>query len=414
MLDELPLEILENEFYPFFDMVFKTLFLTMLLTPISASAEPVRKSLLTPDQQQHILDGIDNILGMKFDNAQREFESLGKKVPGHPFAHFGYASVAWLRYIYEYEQSDQSLMKPFDDAVENGVDAANIWVKKHPEDAEGWMARGAINGLYGRMMMTQRRYIKGYFTARTAMKSVRKALELDPEMVDAKLGVGMYDYYTDVYPHFIGALAKIVMGGSRARGIKTLHEVAEGGKYTHWTAKMILVEIYNHDPFGAADPAKAVKIMKVVRDGYPNSPMMHSAELVSQLNAKQYAAVEAGALEFNRRVDAGMYPTLEKAKGLVILGHAQWFLGKPDQALDAFRAATVFKLKGQLSRYAVAALIKAGNVLDTQGRRDDAKALYVLARRQPDHWGFKRIASKYQSKPYVFPSPPFSIVPRYK
>jgi tetratricopeptide (TPR) repeat protein len=377
-----------------------------------ARSAPAHKSLLTPDQQQHILDGVQRILKMDFDGAQSEFETLEKKVPGHPFAYFGYASVAWLRYIYENEQSDQSLMEPFDEAVTTGVRAANVWVKKHPDDAEGWMARGAINGLYGRMLVTRRRFVKGYFTARTAMKSVRKALELDPELHDAKLGVGMYDYYTDVYPHFIGVLAKIVMGGNRERGIRILHEVAEKGRYTNWTAKMLLVEIYNHDPFGSADPEKAVAIMKDVRSSFPDSAMLHSAELVSKLNAKRYGEVERGTVEFLERVDSGMYPALERAKGLVILGHARWFLGKPEEALTVFQRATGIKLKGNLSRYAVAALIRAGNVLDTLGRRGDAKYLYARAKRQPDHWGFKRLASRYMSKPFSYRSPPFSIIPR--
>lgn len=380
-----------------------------MLGATGASAE--KPKFLNPEQEAYIHRGVEKMIRMEFDASRKEFEVLEKMVPGHPHPYFGYASVAWLRFIYESEQSDQALLKPFHEAIEKGIDVSDAWVKLHPEDAEGWMTRGALHGLYARLLMTRHRYIKGYFTARTSMKSVRRALKIDPELMDAKLGIGMYDYYTDVYPHFVGVLAKLVLRGDRERGIALINEVAEKGRFSKWTAKMALVEIYTHDMWGAKDPERAVEIMAEVREAFPNSSMLHSAELCAKLYANHYAEVEVDAVKFIKRVDSGEYLALEKAKGLLILGHAQWFLGKPTLALKSFREAALIKMKGQLSRYAVASLIRAGNVLDTMGKREDAMALYKQAKGQPDHWGFKKVAALHLSKPFILPTLPFIITP---
>lgn len=372
------------------------------------------KSYVTPAMHARVAAGLDDLLKMKFDAAESEFAALEKLNPEHPYAGFGRTSVAWMRYIYENEQSDQSLLKPFEERVRATITTAERWIAKRPDDAEAWMAHGAASGIYGRLLVTRRRYVKGYFTARRAMKSIHKALEIDPDLEDAKLGIGMYDYYTDVYPHFIGALAKLVLGGNRARGIATLREVAAKGRYSKWSAKMLLVEIYNHDPFGAADPKQAVAIMKEVRAAYPESSILHSAELVSLYNAGRFDEAAAGAREFVRRVETGRYLPIEKAKGYGILGHALWAQGKAAEAVDAFTTGAAVELKGALSRWAVWGLIRAGNALETMGKRGAAMDFYARAKNQPDHWGYRKLAVRWLSKPFFENGPPYSMVPSHK
>ena len=54
-----------------------------------------------------------------------------------------------------------------------------------------------------------------------------------------------------------------------------------------------------------------------------------------------------------------------------------------------------------MSRWAVWASIKAGNLEDMLGRRADALNDYNLALAQTDRWGFYALAKPFVSKPYV-------------
>lgn len=388
--------------------LFLLVFLLFLSSPLRAAPPSIN-----PDMDRQIRKGIDAIYHMKFDLAQAEFERLRQIDPEHPYAYFGLTAVAWVRYVYETEQTDQSLIAPFEESVEKAVTVAAAWTKSHPEDAQGWMALGAVHGIMSRLCLLRGQYVKGYFTGRTAMKSVRKALKLDPELHDARLGLGMYDYYTDLYPRLVGALAKIVLRGNRARGIQTLREVSQKGRYMSAAAKMILVEIYTSDPFGARDPKAALAIMEEVRAVYPHSAMMHAAYLTSMYEAKRFDDVLRGCEEYLKQVSLGTYRPIELAKGEVIRGTALCRLNKHEEALRAFKGASSVKVGDQLSRWAVWALIRAGQAADILNRRQEALENYRQAAAQPDLWGYRKIANRYISKAYrgetssltVYPSP---------
>lgn len=243
-------------------------------------------------------------------------------------------------------------------------------------------------------------WIEAYFVGRKALGFMRSAIKSDPQVHDARLGLGMYDYYSDLFPRIIGPLAKLVLRGDRQRGIETLSLVAEKGHYSRNTAKILLVEIFTEDRYGARDAPKAIEIMKDLRAQYPDSAMMHSSELVAFYESERYAQVVAGAQEYLARVKAGKYKPIEAAKGNVILGCGLWAMGRKEEALAAFDAASKVLYGSRLSRWAVWAHLCAGELLDSMGRREQALARYRAAIAENDRWGVKRLAKAYLSRPY--------------
>jgi tetratricopeptide (TPR) repeat protein len=255
------------------------------------------------------------------------------------------------------------------------------------------------------LLVVRREWIKAYFHARKAVAITRKAVQADPEYYDAYLGLGMYDYYSDLYPRLVGVLAHLVLGGDRLRGIATLRKVAEKGKFSRSIAKILLVEIYTEDPFGAKDPKEAVRIVEELRAEYPTSAMMHSSELVAWYSAQRYQDMVAGAGDYLRLVREGKYNPIEAAKGAVILGTAQWALGQKKAALDSFHLAAQIRLGGRLSRWAVWALIRSGQLRDTMGLREEALADYRAALDAPDEWHLRSLAKDGIAKPFSEQAP---------
>lgn len=369
------------------------------------AALPAGSVPMPPEMQAHLLEGVDSIYRMQFDRAEAAAKRAIAINPEHPHAYMGLAGVAWTRYVYESDQSDPKLIDAFAERTRETIEVAERWLKKHPRDANGLMALGAAYGISSRLMVIRKQWIKAYWHGRKAVNVTREAVKADPKLWDAYLGVGMYDYYSDLYPHFIGALAKIVLRGNRARGIETLKLVAEKGRLSQSNAKILLVEIYTEDPFGAKDPAKAIAIMKELRAKYPESAMVHSAELVALFTAARYEEVVSGARDYLERVKKGRYNDIERGKGFVILGCGLWAAGKKDEALGAFRESMKVDFNGAPSRWAVFAHIKAGNLLDALGRREEALAEYKFAIKQPDLWDFRGLAKGYVSKPYAHALP---------
>lgn len=352
---------------------------------------------VTSEMDRAVREGVDAIYNMDFDGAQAIYERMRALNPEHPFAEFGLSAVAWARYVYGSEMGDDSLLKPFEDQVERTVKVGRAWCKAHPDDAEGLVALGAAQGIEGRLLATRRQYIRAYMSARASMKSVRQAVKIDPEFKDPYLGLGMYDYYTDLYPRMIRPLAKLVLRGDRERGIRQIRLVADHGRWMSVTGKMILVEISLHDPYGARDPALAVKLMEEVRAKYPKSAMLHSAHLIALYQAGRLDDFHKGSEEFVRKTSTGEYRKMDVAKGYVLLGTSFVALRRPEQAVEAFLQAAQH-YPG--NRWAVWALIRAGNVYDLMGKREEALSAYKRAAEAPDRWGYKEHALSGLGRPF--------------
>lgn len=383
------------------------------MTPLLLAAGLAHAGSITPEMDRELMLGLDSVYGMDFNAADASMQRLIALAPEHPYGHFGYAAAALTRYLYDTEETDQGLLPIFDERVAAATVKAKAWLVRHPEDAEVQMIAGACYGVTGRLQAVRHQWIKAYFSGRRAMSYTRAAIRLDPKLGDSYLGLGMYDYYTDVYPRVIGVLAKIMLRGDRLRGITELKRAAEKGRYGAVAAKLILVEIYTEDKFGAKDPAQAQRLIAEVRQRYPKSAMLHAAGLIVAYEGKRTEEARRGAAEFVARVSSGVYAHLNLAKGQVILGTALWALGDKEGALAAMKAGSDVHLAGRLSRWSVWALIRAGNLCDALGRREEALRLYKSAALEPDLWAMRVYAEKGLRAPYAAvgpgPIPPLDL-----
>src|SRR5579883_3418802 len=261
---------------------------------------PQASGYITAEMDRWLMQGIDDIYRMRFEEAASDARAAMALNPEHPNPYLGLAGILWTRYVYETDQGDDSLIAEFARKTQETIDVGQRWVKAHPEDAQGLMTLGAAYGLSSRLDIIRHQWVKGYLEGRKSVQITRQAVKANPECWDCYLGVGMYDYYTDVYPRFIGVLAKLVLRGDRVRGIKTLEMVAEKGHYSKINAMALLVEIYTEDQWGARDPERALSLIRQLRALYPDSAMLHSAELVALYDAGRWPETVKDSEEYLR------------------------------------------------------------------------------------------------------------------
>lgn len=367
--------------------------LILLALAAPAFASP---SSLTPEMDKLVMDGVDSIYRMEFDAADEAARKAMALNPDYPHAYLGAAATDFIRYIYGPQRSDDALVLSFEAKTDKAIAVAQSWLKTHPNDADVLLVLGSGYGMRARLAMERHQWLKAWTSGSKSMKYIRASIKANPRLYDSYLGVGMFDYYTDTIPRFAGWLAKIMLGGSRKRGLEEIRLVAEKGHFAQTAAQLILVEIETQDAYGARDTADAVRLMNGIRRKYPDSSMLHSAQVVALYENKDYAEGLREANEYLERVRAGKYPASNMSMARALTGTLQWAEGDKEKALAEFRAGTEGR---PVDRWSVWNKVRAGQLLDLLGRRDEAVSAYKSAYADADKWDFRPLIKACLSKP---------------
>jgi tetratricopeptide (TPR) repeat protein len=117
-----------------------------------------------------------------------------------------------------------------------------------------------------------------------------RAIALDPELADADLGLGLYNYYADT----LSALARIlrffmgIPGGNKQEGIRQLQHAISQGLLTSDIARFYLaMDLHRYDQ----QYERALEIISPLVDKYPTNPIFQLArgDLFAKLNRKPQA-----------------------------------------------------------------------------------------------------------------------------
>jgi len=160
----------------------------------------------------------------------------------------------------------------------------------------GYASRARLLGLRYEKLATARAGVE-------ARKHLLRCLQLDPRMVDADLGLGLYNYYADT----LSAMARIlrffmgIPGGDKRLGLQQLQAAATAGQLTPLEARFNMARSlrnYDFDYVHAAEVA-APLIVK-----YPENPifLLLAGDIEAKLGHKEMAAMhfrgaEAAAME---------------------------------------------------------------------------------------------------------------------
>jgi tetratricopeptide (TPR) repeat protein len=371
----------------------------LLILLFLAAPAAARKSSVTPEMDKLLMAGVDDIYMMRFPQAEADMAQAIALDPTYPHPYFGRAAIDLVDFIYGEKQGDPALLRSFEVKALESIKAAEAYLKTHPNDPDALFILGASHGMFGRLAIVQRRWLQAFGHGRDSMKFVRRAVKLEPELYDAVLGLGMFDYYVATIPKFAGWLAKIVLGGDRARGLKQIRLAAEKGRYAKVTAQMILVEIYLEDPFGAYDPKEALRLMREVHSHYPGSAMLDTAYISALYESKELGDAIREAREYQKRVKSGRYPATNLAGSHALLGTLLWASGEKDAALAEFVAGA--EARSVRTKWMVWNRVRVGQVLDALGRREEALAAYKTAYAEPDEWGYRALIKPCLAAPCV-------------
>src|SRR6266851_3074834 len=265
--------------------------LAFLVMPAAASR------LTLPPETPAILD---QIYSFDLDGAAEAAKHMEQERPNHPLGYLLEAEALWWRIWcatadFKYAMSDARRRPklPADqhyfELSARALSLTEVQIKQG-ESAEmqfyAGMAEASAARLYG-LRAENRNAARAGVRGR---EHLLRAKALDPDLADADLGLGLYNYYVDT----LSSLARIlrffmgIPGGSKQEGVRLLERAIAQGVLTSNVARFYLVlNLHRYDQ----QYEKALDVLGPLAEKYPANPLFQLArgDLYAKLGRKQQA-----------------------------------------------------------------------------------------------------------------------------
>ncbi len=211
----------------------------------------------------------DSILDGQFDRAEAQLAAVCPPVPA-PACEALRAEAVWWQILINPGSHD--LDSRLSALSATAITSNAAWVEREPGRADAWFF---LAGAYTPLM--QLRVLRGerVSAAREGRKirdALEHALQLNPDLVDAHLGLGLYRYYADVAPLYAKFLRWLLWlpGGDRVKGLQEVVVAREHSEMLSGEADFQLQQIYL---WYENRPKDALALLESLDARYPNNPL---------------------------------------------------------------------------------------------------------------------------------------------
>jgi hypothetical protein len=148
------------------------------------------------------------------------------------------------------------------------VREADARLQKNPNDVNALYARGWARSLKCTYVaMVERGFASGFRLAGKAKDDEMRVLQLDPDYIDAKLVVGVYEYVVGALPLPFKILIGFVgITGSKSRGLEMLRDAGNRGVATTVEARTVIALFLRRE----SRYKEAVQVVRGLKEQYPH------------------------------------------------------------------------------------------------------------------------------------------------
>jgi tetratricopeptide (TPR) repeat protein len=242
--------------------------------------------------------GIHRLYNMKIDEAVATFDSVRRMAPGDPRGYFFGSMVHfWLFTLTRDESEYRKFLEKSDEVItvcENLLDA-------NDRDAVSLFYLGGMYGYRGLAHQAHNSIFKAVTEGRKGYLSLKEAVKLKPDLYDAQMGFGLFNYLVAKVPKSLSWILSLVgFNGDAEGGLAMVRNAAEHGVYTRTEARFYLSQFL----FGEQKSDQALPILDTLIAEYPDNPLfvVTYASWQSRLGNTEVAlhAVQK-AVEINQR-----------------------------------------------------------------------------------------------------------------
>ena len=312
--------------------VLVVLFVVGSMGAASIARVPPRSVLELPSATPAILD---NIYSGRTDIATTQAKQLQGQYPENPLGYLLEAEALWwkiwcasaeFKYGMTMARHRERLEadQPYLDLTTKAYKLAEESIHKH-DSGEMRLYAGMADGLAARLYGIRGEARASARAGVRARENFLKALALDPTLVDAYMGLGLYNYYVDT----LSGLARVlrffmgIPGGSKQEGIRQLQRAISGGQLSPALARFYLaLDLHNYDQ----KFEEALVVIGPLVEKYPENPafQLMQGDLYAKLQREaqaeacyQAAAAAAARLrdvDCRKKIDALVNESLDALK----------------------------------------------------------------------------------------------------
>jgi len=298
-------------------------------------------------------------------------------------------------YAQENKLQDPKRKQEFRTWIRTAKQLSETRLKRDPKDQEALYFLGAAEGLEAAFAAAvERRFMASMRSGSDAVGHHRELLKLNPQLRDAELTIGLYDY-------IIGSLPlplKLVAGsfgvrGSKKRGLQTLETVAREGNWARDVALVLLVDLYKREKRWA----DAIAVSKALASRYEANYLfkLQLADALSNAqsrNAEEIVDIFEGLLKV-RSLEPSAIDLIHFRYGETLLA-----MGDSSRALNHFQRLLSHKT-GDPALKSLSHL-RFAQCLDLLGKRPEAVAEYRSIVENSSDASFKDEAKQGIKEPF--------------
>lgn len=180
-----------------------------------------------------------------------------------------------------YDSGNPALIDSFYRASDRAVEVCRARLRRHPDDACAHMFHGLVQLNRANAQGWQREYLRALLTINSAVRSLSRAVQLDPDLADAWFGLGSIEYFRSVADRYVGGIG---IFGSRAKAHRYISRARAGQGWLETAGTFVLAYIQRDE----GNPAVAVATCREVLAAYPGNRTGLKLLRDSHLSAGQY------------------------------------------------------------------------------------------------------------------------------
>ncbi len=361
--------------------------------------------------------GTTHLYRLEHDQAVEFFYELQEEYPNHPGPPLARAVAIWLRELIQREDLDlerfispgyftrpsreempEADVEAFYEGIAKSQENAEKYLEAHPGDKEARYYLGSCQGALGVFAFTiERSYRKALKHGRETYRIQREIVDEDPDFIDAYMTLGSYEYVVGNLPWYIKWIATLAgYHGTEARGFEYVARAAREGYFVKDDARLLLMVMYVRED----ENEYALEVAQQLHRRYPENYMFHlnQAQILERMDEPARAAAMYAAVAERAENKVPNYQKLPLEKIRYPLGKRLLALGSEDQALDQFKVAADDPDTPERER--ALSNLRAGEILDTMGRRGEAVSYYHRVQQLQAFDGSHEIAEQYLQSPY--------------
>ena len=266
--------------------------------------------------------------------------------------------------------------KEFQDSIQRALSLADARLKANPNDVPALYAQGVTYGIEANYyFLVRKAYVDALRDATASRKAHARVTELDPNLIDARLVQGIYDYV-------LGSLSKAwrVLGffggfrGDRERGIETVKLVARSGRLHRVDAEILLCAAYRRE----RRPKDAVPLLTGLIERFPRNFLLRLelVQMYGDLGEKEKALAVIREVDRLKKANTPGFDRLAEEKLRYTRGNLLFWYNDLDGALTDLKAVTA-NLRAVDLNTGVYAWLRMGQIYDLKKNHAEATKAYL-------------------------------------